>query len=192
MEEDYGILDERNHTWNGAIGLIVNKQIDIALGFFTIIPNEIAIIDYSSELIRGECIIIIKQPEIKVLVSWSAYFEICKNEMALFADMLFLKIIYHNNLSGICNFSIIPTGEFIEFALILNKNSPYTKIVNYYIRRFHENGVLTLLNAEIYKIGTKYSYQSFYKKHTPVTVVDVAVILTILFSSFNLTLIISL
>ncbi|XP_051173306.1 uncharacterized protein LOC127289417 [Leptopilina boulardi] len=219
-EENYGTLDKENQTWSGAIGLIVNKKIDIALGFFTALPDEIGIIDYSARLIRVQYVIIIKKPEIKVLVSWSAYFEnatesplkeasellvsenelpetneqaiekICKENMALFIDDMFLPIVIHNNVANICNLTIIPTGEFDDFSLILHKNSPYRSPIDYYIRRFHENGVLTLQNSAIYKNVKQYSFINFYKKHTPVTVLDVSVIFTILFSSVSASIII--
>lgn len=74
--EDYGELDEKSNTWNGAVSLIINRTVDIAVGFFTFLPKELLVVDFSIRFIRAEYAIIIRKPKSKVLVSWSAYFQV--------------------------------------------------------------------------------------------------------------------
>lgn len=82
-EDDYGMLNENNKTWSGAVGLVVDEKVDIALGFFTILPSELLVLDYTARLITSEYVIIIRKPESTVLVLWSAYFRVKFNFLQL-------------------------------------------------------------------------------------------------------------
>lgn len=90
---DYGILDERTNTWNGAVSLVINNTVDIALGFFTFLPSELMVLDYSMRFVNAEFAIIIRKPEAKVLISWSAYFQVS------FVIKLFHLLTYAINTS---------------------------------------------------------------------------------------------
>ncbi|XP_043462988.1 uncharacterized protein LOC122499022 [Leptopilina heterotoma] len=212
---DYGILDERTNTWDGAVSLIMNNTVDIAVGFFTFLPSELLVVDFSIRFIRAEFAIIIRKPESKVLVSWSAYFEnatestfieaakllvsedqlptnnddavemICKQNMALYLDDIFVPLMYHNNVSNLCPMLTIGTGDFDSFAFLVNKHSPYKAAINYYLRRFHENGMLPRMKPAIYSPAPK--IEEFDNQFTSVTAVAVAMIFTMLFK-INMTL----
>ena len=54
-------------------------------------------------------------------------FKICQNKVVFYATELFL-INFENDD---CQFTKISTGHFENLALILQKNSLYTKIINY-------------------------------------------------------------
>ncbi|XP_043463004.1 glutamate receptor-like [Leptopilina heterotoma] len=339
---DYGILDERTNTWDGAVSLIMNNTVDIAVGFFTFLPSELLVVDFSIRFIRAEFAIIIRKPESKVLVSWSAYFEplslqvwiiiiftvillqivcilmkntlptqcyekssyaddffniygifchqevivttsatslrilytsvvifsffiwsiysarfvsrltvvdsnvkfrsmeefvkvkthklivfketgnyfklknatestfieaakllvsedqlptnnddavemICKQNMALYLDDIFVPLMYHNNVSNLCPMLTIGTGDFDSFAFLVNKHSPYKAAINYYLRRFHENGMLPRMKPAIYSPAPK--IEEFDNQFTSVTAVAVAMIFTMLFASFIVSII---
>lgn len=79
QEKNYGMYDNNIRRWNGAVNLIINQSVDMALGFFPLLPGLLDVVDFSEKIIRIEYVILIKKPEIRVLVSWTAYFEVNLN-----------------------------------------------------------------------------------------------------------------
>lgn len=77
-EDDHGILDNDNKTWSGAIGSIVSGKIDIALGWFTYLPHAFPVVDYTVTFDRAQFVILIKKPESRLRVSWTAYLRVNK------------------------------------------------------------------------------------------------------------------
>ncbi|XP_043468262.1 uncharacterized protein LOC122502329 isoform X2 [Leptopilina heterotoma] len=89
--DERGIYDEDKKTWSGAMGLVVNKQVDIALGWFTYLPNGFSVVDYTVTIDRAEFVILIKEPKTKTVISWTAFFQPFTLETWL--ALLFLFII---------------------------------------------------------------------------------------------------
>ncbi|XP_051173247.1 uncharacterized protein LOC127289379 [Leptopilina boulardi] len=336
-EEEHGIFYENNKTWSGAIELIINNEIDIALGWFSYLPEGLSVVDYTVTIDRAEYVILIKTPEIKVRVSWTGYFQpftisawlalllffiiiqmisvffnnnsiihfqetydadsvfhicrillhqdlpsisrvtplrifyisiiifsfyiwsiysaifaskltiidtnvpfktleeftrvkshkmivfqdtsnyykikkaqysplmearellvnddqlpktnedaiemVCNKGMALFTDDMFLAIAYNNSIPNICPMVTIGTNEFDSFALVLNKNSPFTSPINNYLRSFLNNGIMSRMKRILAESIPTYLKNESENKYKAVEFMDIVILLTILIAS---------
>ncbi|XP_035718459.1 uncharacterized protein LOC118440062 [Vespa mandarinia] len=89
--------------------------------------------------------------------------RVCKNrKLAIYTSEEVQKIAY---LKIPCNLASIDTGRVESVAMILSKNNPFTKIINFHLQKFIENGMMNRLKDTSFK-----KKSSDVKKHQPVCI----------------------
>ncbi|EFN82437.1 Probable glutamate receptor [Harpegnathos saltator] len=85
-----------------------------------------------------------KAKELLPLIEEDGFKQICEEKKVAFYTTEVLKNAVHEH----CKTVFIETGKSDSIAMILRKESPYTGILNYHIRRFLDNGVMSRLKEE--------------------------------------------
>ena len=76
--DDYGSWDENSKTWSGAVGLLVNNEVDLIVTWFPSIQELSLIVDYTVAIIQVDLFLHIREPSSKISVLWSGYFKVYK------------------------------------------------------------------------------------------------------------------
>ncbi|XP_077269827.1 uncharacterized protein LOC143901406 isoform X4 [Temnothorax americanus] len=167
--EGYGSWSKEKKVWTGAIGQLVANEADIGISAFAMTTGRRNVIDYTIPLIRSSNRLYFKEPK-RALVEWSLYFrhvkdpvfvqmyellekkhlplstkegfkQLCeRNKLALYAAGVFKEL----NVIP-CRVVYIETGRIVNLAITLTKGNPYTGLMNYHLRRFQLNGVISKL-----------------------------------------------
>ncbi|XP_046821847.1 uncharacterized protein LOC124425497 isoform X2 [Vespa crabro] len=89
--------------------------------------------------------------------------RVCNNrKLAIYTSEEVQKIAY---LKIPCNLASIDTGRVESVAMILSKNNPFTKVINFHLQKFIENGMMNRLKDTAFK-----KKSSDVKKHQPVCI----------------------
>ncbi|XP_047350148.1 uncharacterized protein LOC124949314 [Vespa velutina] len=89
--------------------------------------------------------------------------RVCNNrKLAIYTSEEVQKIAY---LKIPCNLASIDTGRVESVAMILSKNNPFTKVINFHLQKFIENGMMNRLKDTAFK-----KKSGDVKKHEPVCI----------------------
>lgn len=72
----YGMYNNSLSTWNVTKELFLNGSLDLGMGFFSYIPNNLNEFNLCEPLTKLEFVFLIKFPELKIHVSWFGYLKV--------------------------------------------------------------------------------------------------------------------
>lgn len=76
VTEGYGSWNEKNKTWSGAIGLIVNAKVDLITSWVVMNPQRLLYVDYTVPLNTTELGLWIKKPMKENILTWYGYIRV--------------------------------------------------------------------------------------------------------------------
>ncbi|XP_039305577.1 glutamate receptor ionotropic, delta-2-like [Solenopsis invicta] len=113
---------------------------------------------------------------------YEGFEQICRRPNVAFYTTILNTASLDLNLK--CTIGYIGSGRIDNMGLMLQKGSPYTRFINYQLRRFNLNGVMNKLKNEYMSPNVPFSGTVFEN----VSLVDVTPILTIVLGSMILAL----
>ena len=75
-EREYGIWDENQQTWSGAMHLIVTGKVDLIVSDLSITSKRLQSADFSIPLFSSQDVLFVKKPSNKKTIIWSGYFQV--------------------------------------------------------------------------------------------------------------------
>ena len=76
VDSVYGVWNETNKRWTGAIRRLVEHEVDIGVGAFTMNRMRMKVVDYTVPVMLTTSDIYIKRPNITD-VDWTVYVKVC-------------------------------------------------------------------------------------------------------------------
>ena len=74
-EKEFGSWSQSSQTWSGAMGLIVNNEVDLVVSDLSLTPQRLNSADFSMPLFSTQDTLYVKKPSNKKAIIWTGYFE---------------------------------------------------------------------------------------------------------------------
>lgn len=118
----YGMYNQSVTSWNITRQLFLNGSLDLGMGFFSYVPNNLKEFDLCEPLMKLEFVFVIRHPELAIHVPWSGYLKVGMKIVTAYASYsghktLLNKSVKEEYISNVITIIIIVLLEN-EFYII--------------------------------------------------------------------------